>query len=57
MVGGVDSDVMETGKVDARGNHGQASVGVALGWIRDQLSAMLHGLNPAYQTHLDKLLR
>ncbi|XP_026800063.3 enolase 4 isoform X1 [Pangasianodon hypophthalmus] len=56
VVTGMDGDVMERWNEVANGNHCQASVGVALEWIRDQLSSMLNGFNPAHQTHLDKLL-
>ncbi|KAF4084372.1 hypothetical protein AMELA_G00127880 [Ameiurus melas] len=52
----MESDVMEIWNAAADGNHPQVSVGVALEWIRDQLSSMLHGFNPTHQTHLDKLL-
>ncbi|XP_058255845.1 enolase 4 isoform X3 [Hemibagrus wyckioides] len=56
VVTGVDGDVTETWNPVANGNQ-RASVEVALEWIRDQLSSMLHGFNPTHQTHLDKLLR
>ncbi|KAK3537577.1 hypothetical protein QTP70_015101 [Hemibagrus guttatus] len=55
VVTGVDGDVIEMWNPVANGNH-RASVEVALEWIRDQLSSMLHGFNPTHQTHLDKLL-
>ncbi|XP_053488618.1 enolase 4 isoform X5 [Ictalurus furcatus] len=56
VVTSMESDVMEIWNVAPNGNHPQASVSVALEWIRDQLSSMLHGFNPTHQTYLDKLL-
>ncbi|KAM9466237.1 enolase 4 isoform 2-T2 [Clarias gariepinus] len=56
VVTGVYGDDTETGTVVANGNHHQASVRVAMEWIKDKLNSMLHGFNPAHQIHLDKLL-
>ncbi|XP_026998771.2 enolase 4 isoform X3 [Tachysurus fulvidraco] len=55
VVSGVDGDVTGAWNAVANGNH-QASVEVALEWIRDQLCPMLHGSNPTQQIHLDKQL-
>ncbi|XP_076833813.1 enolase 4 isoform X2 [Brachyhypopomus gauderio] len=52
----VDDDVVESEDVVANGNHQQVSVATALKWIREHLRSMLHGFNPAHQTHLDNLL-
>ncbi|KAF5895342.1 enolase 4 isoform X1, partial [Clarias magur] len=52
----VDGDDTVTGTVVANGNQHQASVRVAMEWIRDELNSLLHGFNPAHQIHLDKLL-
>ncbi|XP_072546206.1 enolase 4 isoform X2 [Salminus brasiliensis] len=56
VITGLDEDGGESGDVVTDGNHQQASVAVALEWIREQLSSMLCGFNPAHQTHLDKVL-
>ncbi|KAK1793065.1 hypothetical protein P4O66_011471, partial [Electrophorus voltai] len=56
VITGVDDDVEESEDVVANGNHQQVSVAMALEWIREHLSSMLHGFNPTHQTHLDKLL-
>ncbi|XP_062863144.1 enolase 4 [Trichomycterus rosablanca] len=56
VVNSGNEDVMDSGNAVANGNHRQASVAVALEWIREHLSPMLHGVNPGLQTHLDKLL-
>ncbi|XP_060790780.1 enolase 4 isoform X2 [Neoarius graeffei] len=56
VVTGTDGDILETWNSVANGNSSQASVRVALEWIRDQLSSMLYGFNPTHHTDLDKLL-
>uniref|UniRef100_A0A3B4CQE2 Enolase 4 n=1 Tax=Pygocentrus nattereri TaxID=42514 RepID=A0A3B4CQE2_PYGNA len=54
VITGADDDGVESR--DAVADHQQASVATALEWIREQLSAMLCGFNPAHQTQLDKVL-
>ncbi|XP_036448488.1 enolase 4 [Colossoma macropomum] len=56
VITGADDDGVESRDAVADGNHQQASVATALEWIREQLSAMLCGFNPAHQTQLDKVL-
>ncbi|KAF7704746.1 enolase 4 [Silurus meridionalis] len=56
VVTGLDGDGTEILNAVANGNQHRAFVEVALVWIRDHLSSMVHGFNPTQQTHLDKLL-
>ncbi|KAG9268447.1 enolase 4 isoform X1 [Astyanax mexicanus] len=53
---GLDEHRAESGDAVADDNHQQASVATALEWIREQLSSMLCGFNPAHQTQLDKVV-
>ncbi|TSU37067.1 Enolase 4 [Bagarius yarrelli] len=55
VVTSLEGDVMETSNAAADDNR-LAPVKTALNWIKDQLSSMVCGFNPANQTHLDKLL-